>query len=199
MKKLLAIFILCLCFTTSSQADDIRDFQIEGINIGDSLLDFFSLNQLKDLANHRSTFSYHNSKAKIIRTHRDEPARKGEMKSSTYDFVGITVFDEVDYEIIGIQGYLRFENIDDCNKERLKVEKAIENTLNKKPEREIKKHAYDKISLSYNSWFFFDIKGHININCTDWHKKTKEQKNWKPNLKVAIVSPKLLEATKKSY
>ena len=41
MKKFLAIFILCLCFTTSSQADDISDFQIDGISIGDSLLDYF--------------------------------------------------------------------------------------------------------------------------------------------------------------
>jgi len=47
MKKLLAIFILCLFFTTSSQADDIKDFQIEGISIGDSALDFFSEREIK--------------------------------------------------------------------------------------------------------------------------------------------------------
>ena len=37
MKKLLAIIILSLYFVTSSNADDIRDFQIEGMSIGDSL------------------------------------------------------------------------------------------------------------------------------------------------------------------
>ena len=42
MKKLLAIIILSLCFITPSQADDIRDFQIEGMSVGDSLLDYFS-------------------------------------------------------------------------------------------------------------------------------------------------------------
>ena len=41
MKKLLAIIILSLCFITPSQADDIRDFQIEGISVGDSLLKFY--------------------------------------------------------------------------------------------------------------------------------------------------------------
>ena len=48
MKKFLAIIILSLCFITSSQADDIGDFQIEGMSIGDSLLNYMSLNQIKD-------------------------------------------------------------------------------------------------------------------------------------------------------
>ena len=48
MKKLLAIIVLSLCFITSSQADDIRDFQIEGMSIGDSALDFFSKERIKN-------------------------------------------------------------------------------------------------------------------------------------------------------
>jgi len=43
MKKLLAILVLGLFLTTPSQADDIRDFQIEGISIGDSLLDYMTI------------------------------------------------------------------------------------------------------------------------------------------------------------
>ena len=42
MKKILAALILILTLQTPSQADDIRDFQIEGMSIGDSLLDYFS-------------------------------------------------------------------------------------------------------------------------------------------------------------
>ena len=42
MKKLLGILVLGLFLITPSQADDIRDFQIEGMSIGDSLLDYFS-------------------------------------------------------------------------------------------------------------------------------------------------------------
>jgi hypothetical protein len=40
MKKLFITLFLSLFFITSSQADDIRDFQIEGISVGDSLLDY---------------------------------------------------------------------------------------------------------------------------------------------------------------
>ena len=38
MKKWLTVLILIFALQTPSQADDISDFQIEGISIGDSLL-----------------------------------------------------------------------------------------------------------------------------------------------------------------
>ena len=46
MKKLLAILVLGLFLITPSQADDIRDFQIEGMSIGDSLLNYMDKNEL---------------------------------------------------------------------------------------------------------------------------------------------------------
>ena len=46
MNRLLLILILTLSFQTLSKADDINDFQMEGMSIGDSLLDFFSENEI---------------------------------------------------------------------------------------------------------------------------------------------------------
>ena len=43
MKKLSTyLFLVFFSFQISSWADDIRDFQIEGMSVGDSLLDYFS-------------------------------------------------------------------------------------------------------------------------------------------------------------
>jgi len=43
MKKLSTyLFLILFSFQTLSLADDISDFQIEGMSIGDSLLDYFS-------------------------------------------------------------------------------------------------------------------------------------------------------------
>ena len=47
MKKLLRILVLSLLLTLSARADDIRDFQIEGMSIGDSALDFLLKKKLK--------------------------------------------------------------------------------------------------------------------------------------------------------
>ena len=43
MKKLSTyLFLILFSFSAPSFADDIRDFQIEGMSVGDSLLDYFS-------------------------------------------------------------------------------------------------------------------------------------------------------------
>jgi len=48
MKKLsLYFFLILFTLPTPSQADDIRDFQIEGMSVGDSLLDYFSKSEIK--------------------------------------------------------------------------------------------------------------------------------------------------------
>ena len=47
MKKLLGIVVLGLFLITPSQADDISEFQIEGISIGDSLLEFANEKKIK--------------------------------------------------------------------------------------------------------------------------------------------------------
>ena len=38
--------VLGLLLLTPSQADDIKDFQIEGMSIGDNLLDFYNKNKI---------------------------------------------------------------------------------------------------------------------------------------------------------
>jgi hypothetical protein len=42
MKRLLVILILTFSFHSLTKADDIRDFEIEGFSVGDSLLDYYS-------------------------------------------------------------------------------------------------------------------------------------------------------------
>ena len=44
IKRFLLSVILIFSFQFCSKADDIRDFEIDGMTVGDSLLDFYSLN-----------------------------------------------------------------------------------------------------------------------------------------------------------
>ena len=48
IKRFFLILILILNLQSWTKADDIRDFQIEGISIGDSLLDYFSEEKIKE-------------------------------------------------------------------------------------------------------------------------------------------------------
>ena len=63
MKKLLGILVLGLFLITPSQADDITDFQIEGMSVGDSLLDYFSEEEIQEKL--KGAYSY-KDKFKLI-------------------------------------------------------------------------------------------------------------------------------------
>jgi len=57
MKRLsLYLFLLLFTLQTPSWADDIRDFQIEGMSIGDSLLDYFSEEEI--ISNKKDWYKY---------------------------------------------------------------------------------------------------------------------------------------------
>ena len=71
MKKLLGILVLFFTLQTPSQADEISDFQIEGMSIGDSELDYFTKDQIKNAEfkmfkdDKYSTFTFYDSNYKI--------------------------------------------------------------------------------------------------------------------------------------
>jgi hypothetical protein len=54
MKKLFIIIIIFISFQSWTKADDIRDFQIEGMSIGDTLLQFVT-NEEIDLSENNSS------------------------------------------------------------------------------------------------------------------------------------------------
>ena len=58
MKKIFFLIILVLSFQSLSLADNIRYFQIEGMKIGDSALDYFSESQLEDNEQGWHNYSY---------------------------------------------------------------------------------------------------------------------------------------------
>ena len=58
MKKIFFLIILVLSFQSVSLADNIRYFQIEGMKIGDSALDYFSESQLEDNEQGWHNYSY---------------------------------------------------------------------------------------------------------------------------------------------
>ena len=47
MKIFISVLILIFSFQSWTKADDISDFEIEGISIGDSALDFFTKEKIE--------------------------------------------------------------------------------------------------------------------------------------------------------
>ena len=51
-----------LSFQSLTKADDIKDFEIEGISIGDSLLDYFTKNEIQKEMNSEFVYEYPGNK-----------------------------------------------------------------------------------------------------------------------------------------
>ena len=48
MRLILIMLVLIFSLQSKTKADNIRDFQIEGMSIGDSALDYFSEDEIKN-------------------------------------------------------------------------------------------------------------------------------------------------------
>ena len=66
MRNFLLIFILTFSFQSLSKADDIRDFEIEGISIGNSLLDHFDITKIKEVIGWEPKHSMNEGMKKLL-------------------------------------------------------------------------------------------------------------------------------------
>ena len=115
MKKLSTyLFLILFSFSAPSFADDIRDFQIEGISVGDSLLDYMSEEEIKENLGYvypdkKFTISIYNKSSEI------------------YDSVGITYKSkDKTYTIHGVIGLIDYpNNIESCYEKQDEIEKEI--------------------------------------------------------------------------
>ena len=107
-------------FSAPSFAEDIRDFQIEGMSVGDSLLDYMSEEEIKENVG----FVYEDNKFTVSVYNKS---------SETYDEIAIEYkSNDKKYKIHGLQGLLFFENnIEGCYKKQDEVEKEISSMFDK--------------------------------------------------------------------
>ena len=181
MRTFLIILILFFTFQTWAKADDIRNFEIEGMSIGNSLLNFYSKNEIKGFYYPKSKKF---SRANII------------INSENYDLIQFHFkTDDNKYEIFGISGQKLYkQSINDCYKKQKIISDDISKIFIKIEKKTYsKKHAADKSGKSTNNGdnFYFPDKSYINIACYDWSKKIKDEKNYTDNLRVTIIEREL--------
>ena len=183
MKKFLAILILIFTLQTPSLADDISDFEIEGMSIGDSLLDYFSKKEIKD-----------NTLTDYYTNNEYTPVEFFQLSSfKTYDTVGLKYkTDDKKYIIVGISGTLFCEkNIEKCNKKQKEIDLKISNMFeNAQKDVSKDKHAADKSGKSTTSQinYWFKSKEVVSIELIDWSEKITNEKGWTDNVSVVFYT-----------
>ena len=181
MKKFLAIFILCLCFTTSSQADDISDFQIDGISIGDSLLDYFDKKKInsrkKTFYNddnfYKINFNSNKSIYKLINFH----LKKNDNKFIVYSMGGRNIIE-----------------FNKCLEEKKLAIKEVKDVLGVKSQNDYISDYRKQYGKSFANVTDLKIKnGFVRIYCDNWTDKYEKENKWKDSFNISISSQEFLD------
>ena len=178
MKRLLLILILMFSFQSLIKADDIRDFQVEGISIGDSALDYFTKEEI--VKNKRD---FYNSKKYSTSSIESDKYNKFETVQISY-----RSSDQL-FKILDISGVL-FMNYNECMKDikniSLEFDQMFVNTRKGKLDTyKNNDDPYGKSKVS-DAYWYFDNNDVIVLACFYVDTKWAGESNFKSEFRVSI-------------
>ena len=177
MRVFIAVLVLIFSLQSWTRADDIRDFQIEGMNIGKSILDYYSEKEIK-----KNIKSYMKDKTfSLVETEN--------IKSEIYNAIQLHYkTKDKKYIIHGISGVVDCANdFSICENQWDNVVTDLSNFFGNsatKSDKIVKKHAKDKSGKSIGTEIEFKLdSGDVAlIQLTDWSNKMR----YSDNLMISI-------------
>ena len=184
MKKLsIYLFLTLFSFSAPSFADDISEYEIEGISIGDSLLDHLSKEEIiTEIESNKSAYNY-------LTDEFGEAYLYG--KFEIYDSLSFFVKpDDENYTIYYISGTITYDDkIKQCYAKQKEIVKEF--SLSYKNTRKVENtfaFPLDPTGKSTNRYvqFIFNSGDVIMVSCYKYEKSIKIKNNWADNLSVEI-------------
>ena len=181
MRLLTAITIIFFAFISLTKADDITEFEIEGMSIGDSALDFFTKEKiLKNKYYAYELKDYFQSWSKI--------------ESEKYNNIQFSIKNNDNNFIIeSIEAGIAPINFNECKEQKKIIEKEIVDLFpNLVVDYGKEGNMYDNtgrvITTDIYMNKFWNTGGMIRIMCVDRSKKIEEERGWVDNLRVIVNS-----------
>ena len=180
MKIFIAFLFLIFSYQSWSKADDISEFQIEGMSIGDSLLDYFSEEKIKK--EEKNAYIW---KTKfLINGFKDA-------KFKTYEKVQIAYKkNDKKYIIHSLEGIIKYRyNIKECYKKKKDIVREISSILTSAKIHHHKgPHSIDKSNKSIVdvTEFWFAEGDLARVICTDFSTKLENKRRWYDELSVVL-------------
>ena len=182
----LFLTLLVLFFSSSVFAEDISDFEIEGMSIGDSLLEYYSISEIKNARNYNDLPS--DMKFTII-----EMPKKGRYDGLQFYYLT----NNKNYKIAAVSGGM-FMDINECTKDQKKIADEISSTMNNVtvngPLED--KHQDDPSGDSYFIRYELYLnEGYAVIDCYAFSKQT----GWKDNFRISILTNQVMDWINSDY
>ena len=193
MRVFITVLVLIFSLQSWIMADDIKDFQIEGISIGDSLLDHFKKKTIKSARKYK----YKNDKFYSLDIWSDKfdqyaaiqfHLKKGDKKYIIHGLSGTLIF--------GPMSIYYPESKNECKNQKEIIVDSINNLF---PNADVNSHdelraddGYGGKALRQETYFVLDV-GELWIQCVTWGKKTKKKEKLYDNLRLTLLTPDFLK------
>ena len=196
MKILLTFFVLL--FSSSVVADDISDFEIEGISIGNNALEYLSEEEIfEQIEANKEDYEFLKDPYKFVEL---KIYNLNNKEFTNYDFMSFFIkTDSVNkyltnknekFKIYAIRGMIKYNgDLDGCIKKRNEIEDVLSQMFknSKKTETEFN-HSVDPTGNSkvYAIYFVLESVGEVAIDCMDFEETFRKKREWAEGLTVAI-------------
>ena len=187
--KIVSICFYLIIFHSAVCANEISEYEIEGISVGDSLLNFFTKNKIENFINYDDQT---NTTFRIL-----EFSKKEYSNLTNYDSMQIYHKPKDDeYIVFGVRGIIFCETKQICINKHKNIIKDLKNSFSNfnSAKKEKFKHPSDKTGKSEVELIFLDLdNGYIAVRYTNWSEKmdysdnvdvevaTTEVENWLRN------------------
>ncbi len=152
MRLFIAVLVLIFSLQSWTKAEDISEFEIEGMSIGDSLLDY------------------------LDKTHIQENKYFAVKKFTKFASIFYQKNLE-NYEIGAISAFVKIKDTEDCKIKKKKIVKSISSLfLNTKSYENTKPYFQDPNTLVYSTVWNLDKGGFLRVACYDWTKESGSPK-----------------------
>lgn len=185
MRVFIAVLFLIFSLQSLAKAEDIREFEIDGMSIGDSLLEYFSEDQITSVS-------------KLLYPGSDEfyGISFYTNKSNNFEAYSFSLKkDDGKYIIYDLGGIKEFPNdLESC--------KSLKDTIVESFEPSAKNFKYEEYeyvyktigsgkSIAYISGYR-SSSGSVRVYCTDWNKLEEKEKNYIDELSVDLSTREFL-------
>ena len=192
MRIFLLFIILFFSFLSLTKANDIRDFEIDGISIGDSLLNLTNKEYIiSEINTNSKNYSLYFPKDKFGEVYLDSNKEK-------YSILSFFVkTNDPEYRIYMLRGIMRFNNnLEKCLKQKTDIIKDLKNTFVNAQSLDNKFASnLDPTGRSfyYNTSFILDDESRVVVQCSDWEESLRKENNWMSGLSVVLQNKEFID------
>ena len=180
MRTFIITLILTVNFQFLSKADDISDFEIEGISVGDSLLKYYDKSSIEDLNKTIYPASDKFYQIEIKSNESDYDSLSFSLKKNDNDYIiyefGVTKF--FDNNLKACKKFMNTKLTD--------IESITKNL--KKNTYEFKYPIDDKKSIAYITDFILNDDSTIRAYCVNWSVVSEKERNFEDNFSLTLSS-----------